>query len=889
MTDAAAVLSFLFTDIEGSTRLWEQHTEAMRASLLRHDAITAAALAAHQGRLIKRMGDGLHAVFDQPAQAVAAMLAMQRGLQAAQHEGLLPLPMRCGLHAAAPAAQEARDGDFYGPEVNRAARIMAVAHGGQMLVSDAVAQQLGPYLPALGCSLHDLGAVRLRDLQRPERVWQVQAPGLREAFPPLRSLAATPNNLSQQLNRFIGREQALPQLRELLARHRLVTLCGTGGIGKSRLSMQLAAELLDDYPDGLWFIELAPLTEGQRVPQALATVLGIKEVPGQPLEDTLAAYVADKRLLIVLDNCEHLLSASAALAKRLMQAGAQLQLLATSREPLHVAGEAVFAVPTLSAPDPQRSLPPEELMRHEAVRLFADRASAVAPSFVVDEGNAQAVAQICHRLDGIPLALELAAARCRALPVQAMARKLLDSFRLVSTVDDTVAPRQRTLRLLINWSHELLSEPERLLFARLSVFAGGFTLEAAEAVCADEALDADDVTELLAHLVDKSLVSLDADTGRYRLLETVRQFAAEKRADAGDVAVRARHFALYLELAETAAGHLKGADQVQWLDRLDAERANLLAAHAYSLLPSVVADDSLRMAYSVRRYWTMRGLYSQGLVMMMASLAREGLSDSARAQGLFDVGQVCSFVGRYDEAMSYLDQSLQIFRSLQDLKHVAEVLQPIGIAAAGQGDHLRATTCFMEAVALARSSGDHFELSAGLTGLAQLHRMAGKPAEAIPLLNEALQLAEEMGAAEPKAINLLNLAMVTIESGRSNGVARMIGQVVAIAHSLGSPALVAGALDAATGLAVELGEFVTAIRFEGAAQKLLEELGSQRDVVDQSFIRDRLTTVRAALTNEVIDASRIDGAQLSALQLNEELIDWIARTDCNADRPGLQI
>ena len=594
-----AAVVHLFTDIEGSSRLWDEHPALMRLALAAHDAIVRDAVAAQHGTLVKSTGDGVHAAFDDPLAALQAVLALQRALTDPARTAGMPLAVRCGLHRG---ADEARDNDFYGPDVNRAARIAGAAHGGQMLLSQTVAEALADRLPE-GVTLRNLGAVRLRDLARAEALHQVLAPPLRAEFPPLRSLEATPNNLVQQVSRFIGRGDELGAVRRLLADNRLVTLFGPGGIGKTRLSVQLGAELIDEFRDGVWFVELAPLPPGdeggRRVPLAVASALGLRESAGQPLADTLTQFVRERRLLLILDNCEHVHAAAAALAKRLLQASAGLHILASSREALHVGGEAVYPVPTLSVPEPSHEHPPEALMQHAAVRLFVDRASAVQPSFRLDADTAVAVADICHRLDGIPLAIELAAARARALPVQTMARRLVDSFRLVATQDETVAPRQRTLRMLIDWSHELLSAPERLLFRRLAVFAGGFTLEAAEAICSGDGLDEDEVLELLLQLADKSLLVCDDGGQRYRMLETIRLYAAERLVDAGDVAVRRRHLQHYLETAEQAHARASGPDQGAWLPELDRERGNLLAAHAFSLQLDDDPDAAMRLAFAL--------------------------------------------------------------------------------------------------------------------------------------------------------------------------------------------------------------------------------------------------------------------------------------------------
>jgi predicted ATPase len=398
---------------------------------------------------------------------------------------------------------------------------MSVAHGGQILLSQAVAALVGDRLSD-DVSLRDLGNVRLRDMATPERVYQVVHPRLRQDFPALRSLEATPNNLPQQVSSFVGRERALQDIRNQLGNTRLLTLFGAGGLGKTRLSLQVAAEVLDDYPDGVWFVDLAPMTDERLVPQAAASVLGVKEEAGRPVLEALVKYVSDRKLLLILDNCEHLLHACAELAAQLLRSGAHLKILASSRQPLHVAAETTYHVPSLSVPEPLTTVTIEALAQYEAVRLFVDRARAAQPSFQITDTNSEAVVDICHRLDGIPLALELAAARVRALSVNEIAARLNDRFRLLTSGDRTALPRQQTLRASIDWSYDLLTNDERALLRRLAVFAGGWTLEAAEAAGANGDVNKEDVLDLLTNLVEKSLVITDADAGRYRLLETVR-------------------------------------------------------------------------------------------------------------------------------------------------------------------------------------------------------------------------------------------------------------------------------------------------------------------------------------------------------------------------------
>lgn len=887
---AAAAIVFLFSDIEGSTRLWDQQPVAMRDALQQHDRIARDAVLGCGGILVKSTGDGIHAVFGRAGDALNAMLQLQQALADASAAGGLPLAVRCGLHLG---TGQARDNDYFGPEVNRAARIMAAAHGGQMLVSQAVADQLASQLPA-GVSLRDLGAVRLKDLPRPERLWQVVAPPLRSEFPALRSLQATPNNLSAPLNRFIGREAVQAELSALLEQHRLVTLFGTGGIGKSRLSVQLGSTLLERFPDGVWLVELAPLADPERVPQAVAAVLGLREQPGQALADALRAFVADRQLLLILDNCEHVLAAAAALAKALLQAGPQLRLLATSREVLRVAGELAYPVPALTLPAlPLEGRPapaPADLLQHEAVRMFADRAACAMPAFRIGADNAAALVEICHRLDGIPLALELAAARVRALPLPAIAERLRSSFQLLSTRDATVAPRQRTLQVLIDWSHDLLAPDERLLFRRLAVFAGGCTLAAAEAVCGDDdTLPTDAVLDVLSQLVEKSLVITvrgeGADGHRYRLLETVRLYAAarlDEALDAGEPAVRDRHLAFYLALAEEARTHLGGPEQAQWLTRLDAERDNLLAAQAHAAHAPDGAGPGLRLAGALRAYWTNRGLLTLGLAGQRAALAhpQAQAGELPQARGLFHAGHLAICLGRHAEAREHLEACLAIVRALGETAPMAAALQPLGTVYAALGDAARARVCFEEAVAAERRLARPHQLAAALVALALWFAQQQQADEAEPLYLEALAIAREQGDDDAVATTLLNLAMLAVARGQLQAAVPGLLEALALTQRAGSMPLMLSLFDLACSLAVARQDWAPATRWRQAAEGICQRTGLHREAADAAFMAPWLALLRAAPTVPATDEAIEPEALLPRLDpwLRQGLDTQVTRT-----------
>jgi predicted ATPase/class 3 adenylate cyclase len=865
-------VTFLFTDIEGSTRLWEQEPERMPLVMARHDAISKSTVERNRGTIVKMTGDGIHAAFDSPLDALIATLEIQQRLSEPDAADGLPLPIRCGLHAG---IDERRDGDFYGRAVNRAARIMSAAHGGQMLLSKAVAEQVSGALPD-GVSLRDLGPVRLRDLSSPEHIYQVLHERLRADFPALRSLEDTPNNLTQQLNSFIGRERELAEIKQMLASNRLVTLLGMGGIGKSRLSTQLAADVLDDFPDGVWFVELAALTEPSSVPQAVASVLGVKEEAGRPVVDALTKYVRDLQLLIILDNCEQVVHGCADLAKRLLEAGPRVKVLTSSRDYLQVAGETTYHVPTLSVPKDRTSL--EGLAKHEAVRLFIDRAAASMRGFGLTEQNAAAIADICYCLDGIPLAIELAAARVRGLSVQAIAARLSDRFRLLVTGDQTVLPRQRTLRALIDWSYDLLTQPERTLFQMLSVFRGGWTLEAAEAVCTDDDLPRHDVVELLTHLVEKSLVTMELDGERYRMLDTVRQFSQEKASEASNEgAVRTRHLGFYLELAEQARAHVLGPDQGAWLARLDNERENILAAYAWCDHAAGGTELGLRLAFSMKFYWLNRGLLALGHKVTVDALKRPGTEGQgfARCRALSDAGQFSFFMGRYGEALEYLEESLLSARALGDKTRLVAVLPILGMACLGQSKLVEARAHFAEAVELARDQGNRRALAVANTMLAQLHRMEGRLDEAESLCEQVLAIARELGDQESIAVGLLNLAMVSIAQRSGDRARKMLLNALKISEEIGSKRAGQNVLEVSTGLAALHSDWQRAARLLGAAESQAERSGLRREPADDAFLAPMVVEARNALGGSVFADLQSQGRLLSYEKAIAEVHTWL--------------
>ena len=572
----SGTVTFLFTDLEGSTRLWEEHPDAMRPALARHDELVRAAIEASSGTVVKTTGDGFHAAFAVAADAVDAAIAAQLELAGEPWAETGPLRVRMGLHTG---AAELRDGDYYGSAVNRAARLMSVANGGQIVVSLATSE----LVRESDVELFDLGEHRLRDLTVAERVYEVRAPGLASGFPPLRSLDAFPGNLPRQLTSFVGRDQELSAIAKALGDWRLVTLTGTGGVGKTRLAVQVAAEVLPRFRDGAWLCELAVATDGETMAQVVAAELGVSQRPGMSLEASISDYLRPKELLLVLDNCEQLLGPVSVLAERVLRECPGIRVLATSREGLAVGGEHLRPVRSLPLPDAAGV----GTATNDAVRLFVERAEAARASFGLDRSNVDAVGEICRRLDGIPLAIELAAARTVALSPADIATLLDERFRLLTGGRRTAVGRHQTLRATVDWSYSLLESRERLVFDRLGVFAGSFDAGGATAVVADDSIEAFDVLDALTALVAKSMVVTE-DTpdghGRFRMLETLRQYAQEQLDQAGETDQwRRRHAEYFATWAEVAGPGLEGPDELAWRAREVAELDNLRTAVMLSL------------------------------------------------------------------------------------------------------------------------------------------------------------------------------------------------------------------------------------------------------------------------------------------------------------------
>jgi predicted ATPase/class 3 adenylate cyclase len=897
-------LTFLFTDIEGSTALLRRVGQDVYAQILaEHHALIRSALAAHDGRELNTLGDGFFAAFPSPRQCAAAVLAMQQALEAHAWPAAQRVRVRMGVHTGE-GAQTAAAG-MLGLDVHRAARIAAVAHGGQIVLSEAAGVLVRDWLPD-GAVLTDLGAHRLKDLGRPEQLLQLSAPGLQTSFPQLRSLGnpVLQNNLPVQPAKFVGRSRELAEVRALLEASPLVTLTGAGGSGKTRLSLQLAAELLDGAGDGVWLAELAAVTDEVAVAPVIAAALGVSAQPGHAVMDTLLDTLVPQDVLIVLDNCEHLIGACAKIADAILRRCPRVHLLATSREPLGIGGEVIYRVPSLSLPgsaDPE----PVAAAASEAVALFADRAAEQGVAIPVDAHTAPLLVSICRRLDGMPLAIELAAARLRSLSLSELSDRLDQRFRLLTGGSRAALERQQTLLATVDWSYSLLSAAEQQLLRRLAVFAESFSLSAAEAVCGLGDIEPLEVTDLLGSLVDKSLVQAEqaGDGSRYRLLETIRQFAAERLLEIGTdeaTAVKAAHCEHFLSVAQAAEAQINGPGQPEWLARLDADAANLWRAAEHAAADPAGTVRALRFASALRRYWLARVVDERALALLGPVLERpDARADQAQYTAASVTAMVAARVIDLPLAREFGTRAVDLARELGDDRLLTEALWLLSHFSYFADEPGIGMTLGKEAVERARRLGDDVLLGASLMSYL-LCVSAIDPAGSEELFAEAVACTERSGDLLTRYVLHNNAGVRGLRVGDLPGARDHLEQAAAIMPVIGEKSHhvgvnlgwlarqendVAGAVSrfetglwqsrrtgeraglayASLGLAcaaADLGDWQRAAELHGVAQAFLDRLTEPWQGLEDSYRRDSLAKVRAALGGDEFDRAYSRGAAM---------------------------
>ena len=905
-------VSLLFSDIEGSTTLWERHSAEMTAALRRHDEIIRDAVESAGGRVFKTTGDGFHAVFTTPAECLLAAKGAQRSLQSEDWPQKTPIRVRMGIHVG---LCEQRDDDYFGPVMNRTARLMDVAHGGQTVVSRAMVELAQDSLPQ-GLAFLDLGEHRLKDLSRPEQIFQLAVEGSVTAFPPLRSLdnPQLSHNLPVLVSSFVGRDTEVIEVHKLVEASRLVTLTGAGGSGKTRLALQVAAESLDRFAEGVWLVELASLSDSALVTSTVAAALRVREEPEQPLLETLINALSDRSLLIVLDNCEHVLAASAMLADTLLRSCPRLHVLATSREPLGIDGEHVYRVPSLSLPEPDQILPPELAQSFDAVRLFVERAVAHDSTFHLTADNAETLASLCRELDGMPLAIELAAARAASLSIEDIERRLADRFRLLTRGDRTALPRHQTLQALIDWSYDLLDDREQAVLCRLSTFVGGWSLEAAEAVCPQPGPEAPDVMDVLGSLVDKNLVQVDPalkGTRRYRLLETIRHYCAERfshLAQSEQATSKLAHAVFFLDLAEEAAPYLRGSDWAPWFDQIGLELGNLRVAMVHFASDLTIIDQALRIWVALEVFWTWE--LSTGIEELEAVLskAKDESPHGLRARAFVTVAKLRFKYGDYAIAQAQFEEAFEIGRSIGDRALMATALGGSSLTALRQGNITMGREIAEEAVELAMASGDpavlaealhhrgdaksfcgdstdRFDFEDALAGFREVDDRFGisnvVQSLAIRELKDGnLELARDrinesfdlLGRElpEPSYGTLTLLGLVELLDGNSTAAFRVYRQLLAASRHGGSKPYTGFAFLGLGFCATMTDNPQRAARLHGAADALFERLGEALDPDLLSFRDGDHRRLRRTMGNSAFEAEYQSGRNLplqSAIEL----------------------
>ncbi len=853
-------VTFLFTDIEGSTGLIQKLGERFLTVLGEHAATVRRALSEFGGVEVNTEGDSFFAAFRTPVDAVPAAVAIQRGLAAHVWPEGAPVRVRIGLHTGEGVLGGK---DYVGIDVNRAARIAGAAHGGQILISEATRGLVEHALPE-GTALRDLGPHRLKDIVHPEHLYQLAIEDLQSDFPPPRTLDARPNNLPVQLTSFVGRGGEIAQVRHLLYQTRLLTLTGPGGTGKTRLALQVATDVLTEYRDGAFFVDLSTVTDPALVPSAVARALGVEEIADRPLLEAVKDHLSPRELLLVLDNFEQVVEAGPTV-EALLTAASELKVLVTSRIVLSVRGEQEYAVPPLEPPDVDDLLDLKALQSIESVRLFTDRAVAVSPRFQVTEKNAAAVAAITARLDGLPLAIELAATRAKVLTPEQMLPRLQECLAILSSGHKNLPERQRTLRGAITWSHELLDPAERGLFARLSVFTGGWTLESAEAVCGPDGLGLD-VLDGLSSLVDQSLIRRsDSDDGepRFSMLETIREFGLEQLTVGGERdLLHRRHAGYFLELAVEAESHLVAEDQGEWLDRCDREHANIRAALRWAIEAGEV-ERVQASAGALWRFWQQRGHQAEGRRWLDETLAMPSDKPSpARAKAMIGAGGLAWWQQDRDAARASYEGALAIERELGDPARIGEALYNLSFVVAGD-DIDSAAGMLEEALDLFRRAGDE-------AGEAQVQSMLViRDAEArnwgpvITRLEDTTAIWRRLGERLHLGFDLIWLAFAYGRVGRAAD-ARVAGlEALDLFCEVDNPTGIAITIVDLSWLATWEGRYEDAIRLAGAYESLTQSAGGPPGGFAGLLEGDPTAEARPHLSEEVAQRAWEEGLSMS--------------------------
>jgi predicted ATPase/class 3 adenylate cyclase len=860
-------VTFLFTDIEGSTKLAREYPETWESARAKHHDILREAIECCHGYVFQIIGDAFCAAFHKAADALHAAIRAQRGLQN-ELWGKSVIRVRMGIHTG---KAELHDNEYHGYlTLSLVQRLMSTGHGGQILISDATEKLLREEL-LKDTSLRDMGEYKFKDVHYLVRIFQVVTPDLQSEFPHLLIPDAHLNNLPTQLTSFVGREKELRDVKKLLQDAHMVTLIGPGGAGKTRLSIQAASEILDQYPDGVWFVELAPISDPLLVPRTTAIAISLREEPQRQVMDVLCDYLHNKKLLLVLDNCEHLVDACAKMVDKILHTAPNTRILASSREALGIGGEVTYRVPSLGLPDVNHLPPVESLSQYEAVKLFIDRATNAVQTFSVTNDNAPALAQICDRLGGIPLAIELAAAKIRVLSLDQISKRLDDRFRLLTGGNRTALEHHQTLRAAIDWSYNLLPTAEQILFSRLSVFVGGWTLEAAEWVCSDAIVKSEDVLDLLEHLINKSIVIMEETQyeSRYQMLETMRQYADEKLVEAD--ARRRQHALYFLTVAETIEPFLEKPEQASWLDTLEREHNNFRAALVWAREKGEV-ELGLRLASALCLFWFMRSYLSEGLSQIgdFLSLSASTIDATTRAEALDRAGILARYRGDLKHAHEWIAESLSLRRELGESHGVADSLSNLGFVVLHEGDFIQARQLYSEALTIHRELENQQGIADSLSHLALMAFYEGDYESAQAMDEASLAIWRGLGDQQGITWALQRLGNVKLHQGKYKVAHDLFKESLAISSEIKFKWGIAFSVEGLASVAACTGQAVRAILLAGGACTLRQAIGVPLSSAAQADFERLLSSARKLLGEKIAEQVWVKGLSLNTEQMIAE-------------------
>lgn len=765
MNEPTGAVTFLFTDIEGSTKLAQKFNETYPGALIKHNLILNEAVKSNNGFVFKTVGDAFCCAFQDANDALIAACDIQKLLLNENWKEVY-IKVRIGIHSG---NAEWNGEDYMGYiTLARVSRVMSAANGEQIIISESTYELINDSVSDR-ISFRHLGERRLKDVIQPIKLYQIISPGLREDFPPLKTLDSRPNNLPVQLTDFIGCEESIKSVKHLLNQTRLLTLLGSGGVGKTRLAMQVGADMIDDFANGVFIAELAPVTDPDFILQTLMNSFGMKDERGKTAEVILTDHIKDKELLLILDNCEHLIKKCALTVEMLLSNCAKLKIITTSREFLNCSGEKIYKVPSLSLPDVSVNITPMQLSQYESVRLFIERAIAVNRDFRLNNENAQSLAEICSRLDGIPLAIELAAARIKVLTVEKICERLANRFSLLTGGKRTALPRQQTLKAMIDWSYDLLSEKEKILWRRLSVFNGGWTMESAEEICSDDKIKGEEIIDLMNALTDKSIILYGTEKERYRILESLKQYGYDTLTDEFEKEdILRKHLTYFMEIAEASVPNLIGSEIQVNLEKLVSEHGNFQSAIEWSLSADET-EKGARLAVALGNFWDIRGYYTLGIQLLGRFLTdTKGLNKSLEINLRRFSGILSADFGLYEQARKYFEECLTISREIGEKKGIAIALNQLGGTDSLFGKYKLAQVYYEECLNLFRELGDKDGLAACLHNFGNITGGLGNYEQAKKYMEESLAIRKDLGDKRGTASCLMSLGQIAYKHSESN-------------------------------------------------------------------------------------------------------------------------